>query len=346
MPNPAFAAKLLAWYDQHGRKDLPWRQNPTPYRVWLAEIMLQQTQVATVLPYYQRFLQRFPNIANLGGAPLEDVLGHWAGLGYYSRARHLHRTAQIILTEYHGLFPDTLAGLTALPGVGRSTAGAILAIAFGLQASILDGNVKRVLARFGGIAGDPGTTTVNRQLWELSASLTPALRTDDYTQAIMDLGAIVCTRSKPLCPGCPMADECIALQQNRIAQLPGKRAGKALPTRKCWFLLLRDPAGRVYLEQKPAPGLWGGLWCFPEFADWDDLQLAAHRRRADSRLEPLPSGRHTFSHYHLHYTPVLASCSGVAEWVADGGHSRWADPVHDNPPMPTPIQRLYNQLRE
>lgn len=344
MPDSPFAGRLLTWYDQYGRQDLPWRQNPTPYRVWLAEIMLQQTQVSTVLPYYQRFLQRFPELADLGGAPLQDVLSHWAGLGYYSRARNLHRTAEIILTERYGLFPTTLDELTALPGIGRSTAGAILAIAFGQRASILDGNVKRVLARFGGIAGDPGATAVSRQLWALSDSLTPAARSGDYTQAIMDLGATVCTRSKPLCTYCPLADECTAFQQNSVAQLPGKRAGKAIPTRTCWFLLLRDPAGRVYLEQKPAPGLWGGLWCFPEFAAWDDLQLAAHRLRVSGALEPQPSGRHTFSHYHLHYTPVLARCSGVAEWVADGGNSRWADPAQDHPPMPTPIQKLYRQL--
>lgn len=340
-----FSADLLAWYDQHGRKDLPWRQDLTPYRVWLAEIMLQQTQVATVLPYYQRFLQRFADISALAAAPQEDVLSQWVGLGYYSRARHLHRTAQIIATEHGGRFPVKLEQLTALPGIGRSTAGAILAIAFKQRASILDGNVKRVLSRQGGVAGWPGDTAAKRRLWTLSDALTPAERVDDYTQAIMDLGATVCTRSKPLCQHCPVAAGCIACNEDRTAQLPGKRPTKALPTRECYFLLLRDALDRVYLEQKPAPGLWGGLWCFPEYAQWDDLQLDCWRWQTDTAsLERQASSRHTFSHYHLHYTPVLALSQGMAERIADGDHSRWADPRQDQPPMPTPIQRLYQRL--
>lgn len=343
LSSATFSSGLLAWYDRHGRKDLPWRQNPTPYRVWLSEIMLQQTQVATVLPYYRRFLERFPDLASLAAAPLDEVLGYWAGLGYYSRARHLHRTAQLVITEYGGDFPAELERLIALPGIGKSTAGAILAIAFRQRAAILDGNVKRILARQGGIDGWPGDAAVGRRLWALSEALLPSARVDDYTQAIMDLGATVCTRSKPSCLDCPVAAACRARLEGRIAQLPSKRPGKALPTRECYFLLLRDPAGRLYLEQKPAPGLWGGLWCFPEFAHWDDLLHACRHWRVDSRrLEARPSGRHTFSHYHLSYTPVLADCPGTAESIAERA-GRWADPHSETPAMPTPIQRLYRQ---
>lgn len=335
-----FANALLTWYDAHGRKNLPWRQNPTPYRVWLSEIMLQQTQVATVLPYYQQFLRRFPDIAELAEASQNDVLGLWAGLGYYSRARHLHRTAQILTESYNSRFPNTVEQLTELPGIGRSTAGAIVAIAFGQHAAILDGNVKRVLARYGGIEGWSGETIT--KLWALSTALTPAVRVNDYTQAIMDLGATVCTRSKPLCLNCPLVGDCIAHRQNRIAELPSKRPGKTLPTRDCYFLVLRDALGRIYLEQKPAPGLWGGLWCFPEFARWEDLQWSCHQWQIDDKtLEPQPHGRHTFSHYHLRYTPVLALYHGMPESVSDGDYSRWIDPHATLLPMPTPIKRLF-----
>jgi A/G-specific adenine glycosylase len=344
MPASAgFATRLLDWYGHNGRQALPWRQEPTPYRVWLSEIMLQQTQVATVLPYYQRFLQRFPDLASLAAAPLEEVLGLWAGLGYYSRARHLHRTAQTVATQYGGSFPASLEALAALPGIGRSTAGAILAIAFRRRAAILDGNVKRILARHGGIEGWPGEAAVGRRLWVLSEALLPEERIDDYTQAIMDLGALVCSRSKPACRDCPVAADCRARLDGRIAQLPGQRPGKALPTRECYFLLLRDPAGRLYLEQKPAPGLWGGLWSFPEFSAWDDLLYYSGQWRVEpGLLETLPSARHTFSHYHLQYTPVLAAYTGKAEGVAEPG-GRWADPRREVPPMPTPIQRLYRR---
>lgn len=342
-----FSLALLAWYERHGRKDLPWRQNPTPYRVWLAEVMLQQTQVATVLPYYQRFLQRFADINALAAADQEDVLKQWAGLGYYSRARHLHRTAQIIASEHGGRFPATLEQLTALPGIGRSTAGAILAIAFKQRAAILDGNVKRVLARYGGVEGWTGEAATQQRLWRLSENLTPSARVDDYTQAVMDLGATLCTRSKPQCQRCPVMADCIAYRDERTACLPEKRQAKALPTRECYFLLLRNASGQIYLEQKPAPGLWGGLWCFPEYAHWDDLQQDCWRWQTDiASLERQTPGRHTFSHYHLRYTPVLALTGefGAAERIADGNSGRWADPRQEPPPMPTPIRRLYQQL--
>ncbi len=295
--------------------------------------------------YYERFLQRFPDIGGLADAPQEEVLRYWAGLGYYSRARHLHRTAQIVARDLGGRFPATVESLSALPGIGRSTAGAIVAIAFRRRAAILDGNVKRVLARYGGVVGWPGDADTSRRLWALSEALTPDRRVDDYTQAIMDLGATVCTRAKPACCGCPVASRCVAYRENRIPQLPGKRPAKAMPTRECYFLMLLDRDGRVYLERKPEPGLWGGLWCFPEFASWEALETACRRWRGDpAALERLPSSRHTFSHYHLSYTPVIAISQGETERIADGDYSRWVDPRDVPPPMPTPIQRLYRRL--
>lgn len=258
-----FADKVLVWFDQHGRKDLPWQQNPTPYRVWVSEIMLQQTQVATVIPYYERFMQRFPDVQTLADAPQDDVLKHWEGLGYYSRARNLHKTAQQVRDEYAGAFPTTLPSMEALAGIGRSTAAAILSLSHGQREAILDGNVKRVLARYHAIAGWSGEPRTLKQLWEHAEQHLPASRNADYTQAMMDMGATLCTRSKPLCLLCPLQDGCQAFQQGRPHDYPGKRPKKNLPEKSAIALLLRNHDGELLLQHRPPHRHLGRLMEFP-----------------------------------------------------------------------------------
>ncbi|MDQ2694431.1 MAG: A/G-specific adenine glycosylase, partial [Pseudomonadota bacterium] len=259
-----FSRRVLDWHDRHGRKNLPWQQAPTPYRVWVAEIMLQQTQVATVIPYYRRFLARFPDIAALADAPLDDVLHLWSGLGYYARARNLHRAAVILRDRHGGELPLDFAALRALPGIGRSTAGAILAQAAGRRHAILDGNVRRVLARYHAVAGWPGQAAVNDALWEYAEGHTPHDRLAAYTQAMMDLGALVCTRRRPACAACPLAGGCQAHAQGRETDYPETRPRRQLPVRATRMLLLCAATGEVLLERRPPSGVWGGLWSFPE----------------------------------------------------------------------------------
>jgi A/G-specific adenine glycosylase len=302
-----FAAALLRWYDQAGRHDLPWQAERSPYRVWIAEIMLQQTQVATVIPYFQRFMARFPDVAALAAAPLDEVLHHWSGLGYYARARNLHRAAGTIVTEHGGRFPATHSAVSALPGIGRSTAGAILAQALGQRHPILDGNVKRVLARVHAVPGWPGEAAVERQLWALAERHTPATRVGDYTQAIMDLGATLCRRARPACDACPVAAGCAARASGRQADLPAPRPRRARPRRHTRMLLLSDPAGAVLLERRPLQGVWGGLWCPPELGDepagdWAGRVLGMAVETAPA----LPSVRHGFTHFELEIEPVPA----------------------------------------
>ena len=268
---PPFSERLLAWFDEHGRKTLPWQQDRTPYRVWVSEIMLQQTQVATVIPYYERFMARFPKVADLAQAPIDDVLSLWTGLGYYARARNLHKTACIVAEEYDGKFPDSVEGLESLPGIGRSTAGAILTLGHGRWAPILDGNVKRVLARYHAIEGWPGRSDVLAALWRASEAVTPRHRTADYTQGIMDLGATLCTKSKPECLFCPMTEDCQARISGTQATYPGKKPKKKIPTRDTHFIICVDSQGQVLLERRPPSGIWGGLWSFPEASNLDDF---------------------------------------------------------------------------
>ncbi|HEY9034091.1 MAG TPA: A/G-specific adenine glycosylase [Pseudomonadales bacterium] len=296
----SFADDVLAWFDQYGRKHLPWQQQIDAYRVWLSEIMLQQTQVTTVIPYFQRFTRHFPTVEALAAASIDEVLHLWSGLGYYSRARNLHRTAQIVTTDYHGRFPQQVAQLAALPGIGRSTAGAIAAIAFGQQAAILDGNVKRVLARCYAIDGWPGKADVLQQLWQIAETNTPARRVNDYTQAMMDLGATVCTRSKPRCDSCPLQSRCLALQQGNCNDYPGKKPKKNLPLRSTCLLLVSH-GDDILLQQRPPTGIWPGLWSLPETAVDDDIDDWCSRQLpgSDYRRETLPGFRHSFSHYHL-----------------------------------------------
>lgn len=303
MPPEQFQHLLLAWFDQYGRKDLPWQRPITPYRVWLSEIMLQQTQVVTVIPYFQRFVTRFPEVEPLAAASTDEVLQLWSGLGYYARARNLHKAARLIAGM--GSFPDTLEALSALPGIGRSTAGAILSIAFRQSHPILDGNVKRVLARFYAVSGWPGATVVSQRLWKLSAQCTPVKRVGDYTQAIMDLGATVCNRSRPVCTACPLQSGCAAFIQGQVALFPSPRPNKSLPVKQKVFLLLQNPDGEVLLEKRPPSGIWGGLWSLPEFDGVEEALDWCHINGLPVTGQTLrPKQRHTFSHYHLDFTAL------------------------------------------
>jgi len=307
------SAKVLVWFREHGRHDLPWQHDVTPYRVWVSEIMLQQTQVATVIPYYLRFMQRFPFLHMLAAAPVDEVLHLWTGLGYYARARNLHKTAQLICATQGGEFPSSLEALEALPGIGRSTAGAILSLSMGQRGVILDGNVKRVLCRYYAIEHWSGETDTQKTLWQLAQQSTPATDFAAYTQAMMDLGATICTRSKPDCVRCPVRDDCQALATDRVARLPVSKPRKTLPVRQVLMVLCHQHQ-HVLLEQRPANGIWGGLWSLPEFSDMDALLAWANKHQAQPQ-QHWPVTRHTFSHFHLDITPVMAvvSLNSVAE---------------------------------
>jgi A/G-specific adenine glycosylase len=340
-----FAARVLQWYDQHGRKDLPWQNTDDPYRVWVSEIMLQQTQVQTVIPYYQRFMRRFPDIVSLAGAGLDEVLQHWSGLGYYARGRNLHRAAGIIRDRYDGRFPATIEALSELPGIGRSTAGAILALTFGQRHAILDGNVKRVLARHAAVDGWPGKTAVARKLWRLAEARTPTARVGDYTQAMMDLGATLCARSKPACATCPVQSDCAAFACGEAARFPGRKPKKDKP-RRSTTMVLAVADGAIYLERRPASGIWGGLWSLPEVSDVGDW--CAERLDAEVvSTERWGALRHSFSHYDLDIAPVVVRIDAVSRKVADSDDSTWYRPG-DVPPggIAAPVMKLIDTLND
>ncbi|XOV87024.1 MAG: A/G-specific adenine glycosylase [Pseudomonadota bacterium] len=317
----SFSTNLLTWFDQHGRKHLPWQTDISPYRVWVSEIMLQQTQVATVIPYFNRFMKRYPRVTDLADASEDDVLHHWTGLGYYARARNLHKTAKIIAGLRQGSFPTSVDELVELPGIGRSTAGAIVSIACGGRAPILDGNVKRVLARCFGIAGWPGATTVARELWEKAEALTPTTRVADYTQAIMDLGATLCTRASPKCVACPFERTCVANQAGRISELPGKKPKREMPVRTTCMLLIQNDANEILLQKRPPEGLWGGLWSFPEATDLETASEMLATRGITDEPTPLAPFRHTFTHFHLDITPLHVQSPSSTSINEPG--SRW-----------------------
>ncbi|OGO94229.1 MAG: A/G-specific adenine glycosylase [Coxiella sp. RIFCSPHIGHO2_12_FULL_44_14] len=304
----SLATPLLTWFEQHGRHDLPWQKNPTPYRVWISEIMLQQTQVATVIPYYQKFIRRFSSSKTLALAPEDEVLAYWSGLGYYRRARNLHRTAQLIHHHYHGRFPTTVNELMQLPGIGRSTAGAILSLGMNKPAAILDGNVKRVLTRYHAIPDWPGKTNVIDQLWRLAEKYTAWQRCRDYNQAIMDLGALLCTRTKPQCHRCPLCHSCEAHQQGQETHYPIKKS-KSLPRREkaTRMLLLVNSDHEILLEKRPSQGIWGGLWSFPECPmDSDVMQWGQeHFQCQILSSETWPRLSHAFTHFQLEIEPVV-----------------------------------------
>jgi A/G-specific adenine glycosylase len=320
-----FAQAILTWYDAYGRKTLPWQQNKTLYRVWLSEIMLQQTQVSTVIPYFERFTERFPDIRALAAASQDEVLHLWTGLGYYARARNLHKTARIIAEQYNGEFPTDIEAVNALPGIGRSTAAAVLSSVLKQSHAILDGNVKRTLARSFAVEGWPGKKPVENQLWQLAEQHTPAQDVDKYNQAMMDIGALVCTRSKPKCSLCPVESFCEAKKQQRQADFPGKKPKKTLPVRQTWFAILYHD-DQVWLEQRPQSGIWGGLFCFPQH-DTDDIQLQLDSRQIADRdvlfRQQLIAFRHTFSHYHLDITPVLVKLSKQPDVVMEADQGLW-----------------------
>ena len=338
-----FSRRMLDWFDHHGRKTLPWQIDRTPYRVWVSEIMLQQTQVMTVTPYFNRFMTRFPKVSSLANAELADVTDHWAGLGYYARARHLHITAQILEQRYQGLFPTNLAEIQSLPGIGRSTAGAILSLGMNQRAAILDGNVKRVLCRFSGIEGWPGQSIIERQLWELSERLTPMVRVADYNQAMMDLGATICTRAKPRCETCPLAPDCVARITGRAHLLPTSRPRRDMPCRQCYLLVMQTPNDEIFLETRPPSGIWASLNSLPEFDSLDELRAwCAQKGHATNRITLMPQRRHTFSHYHLDFTPVLCPVKPVND-ISENRRSGWYAPK-DMKSLPAPIKTLLADL--
>lgn len=319
-----FAHKLLAWFDKHGRKNLPWQQSITPYRVWLSEIMLQQTQVETVIPYFNRFLERFPNLLDLAKAPQDDVLHLWTGLGYYARARNLHKCAQTIWENYNGEFPNTVEELASLPGIGPSTAAAIASIAFEQPTAILDGNVKRVLARHHAVEGWPGQKPVENTLWQHAHSHMPQKRCRDYTQAIMDLGATLCTRSKPQCHACPVAKSCQAYTQGNPLDYPGKKPKKLMPVKAVNMLMLRSPTGDIFLQQRPQQGIWGGLWSLPEIEpEQSPLEHTLATYGEVTQHQQIAQLRHTFSHYHLDISAHLLDLKRAPTQVMEQSDCVW-----------------------
>ena len=316
-----FAQRLIDWQKQHGRHGLPWQQTRDPYAVWLSEIMLQQTQVASVIPYYQRFIARFPDFAALAAASQDEVLAHWSGLGYYARGRNLHRAAQLVVTQHGGVFPSDPESVVALPGIGRSTAAAILAFSYGQRRAILDGNVKRVLARCFGIEGYPGAKAVENRLWQQAEALLPESGIEAYTQALMDLGATLCTR-KPSCAVCPLGSGCVAYNEKRVAELPTPKPRKPLPQKETAMLVLLR-RGEVYLEKRPPTGIWGGMWSLPE-APVLATDALVRLGMAGAEVSPLPERQHTFTHFRLRIVPrvfaVTEPLPGVREpgglWLA------------------------------
>ena len=349
MKTEAFAPALLRWFALHGRHDLPWQHDITPYRVWISEVMLQQTQVVTVIPYYQRFMARFPSVESLAAAPLDEVLHLWTGLGYYARARNLHAGAQTVVEKFGGEFPKDLEGMMSLPGIGRSTAGAILSIASGLRHPILDGNVKRVLSRVFGVAGDPSSNAVLESLWSLADACTPEENVGAYTQAIMDLGATLCTRSRPACTLCPMNLDCVAAREGRQAELPGKKQKRHRPSREATLLIAQigeDRSAAVLVERRPNAGLWGGLWSPPQF----ETQAAAMEWCArevgglESGTQLMTPIDHAFTHFDLRLRPLRVRCRRH-ESVKDG-EQLWYE-LHDPPKigLPQPIKQLFERLR-
>ncbi|KAA8997639.1 A/G-specific adenine glycosylase [Affinibrenneria salicis] len=344
MQAPQFAQQVLDWYQRFGRKTLPWQIEKTPYKVWLSEVMLQQTQVSTVIPYFQRFMARFPDVTALADAPLDEVLHLWTGLGYYARARNLHKAARVIADRHQGVFPTRFDDVADLPGVGRSTAGAILSLSLDQHYPILDGNVKRVLARCYTVAGWPGKKDVEKQLWALSEQVTPAAGVSQFNQAMMDLGAMVCTRSRPKCELCPLNNGCLASAAHSWAEYPGKKPKQTLPEKTSWFLLLQND-DKVWLEQRPAVGLWGGLFCFPQFSLRRELELWLQQRGLSTQhLQQLTAFRHTFSHFHLDIVPVWLKLSRPQACM-DEGVGLWYNLAQ--PPsvgLAAPVERLLRQL--
>jgi A/G-specific adenine glycosylase len=369
LPPAQFAHRLLDWFDRHGRRHLPWQRDPTPYRVWVSEVMLQQTQVATVIPYYERFIARFPQVEDLAAAPLDEVLHLWTGLGYYARARHLHRCAQVLVAEHAGVFPEEFSSVEALPGIGRSTAGAVLSLALGARHPILDGNAKRVLSRVYAVEGDPASAEVLARLWALAEQCTPHMRNAHYTQAIMDLGATLCTRARPACTLCPFSDGCIAAREGRQSEYPGARRRRVRPLRHATVLLIEarlddatldtpqlaeaphaslDRPRAILLEQRPPSGVWGGLWSLPQFESNESAVAWCRTMLPDAKLiDEWQTVEHAFTHFDLHLHPLLMRCTHDpgAEPLATGRKSLWYS--LRSPPrvgLPQPVREMLRRF--
>lgn len=352
MPNlepDNFATRLLNWFDEHGRKDLPWQINKTPYRVWVSEIMLQQTQVTTVIDYFKRFMDSFPTVQSLAEADEDKVLEHWAGLGYYARARNLHKAAKHVAFELDGQFPDDVEGLSALPGIGRSTAGAIRSIAFQKYAAILDGNVKRVLCRYHAIQTWSGERETEKKLWQLAAEHTPENRCADYTQAIMDLGATRCKRSKPECGRCPMKTSCLAFKTDQQHTLPKSKPKKAIPKKQVWALLIESDQGFLF-EKRPPSGIWGGLYSLPEAPpELKQDKLIAHCAKelgvTVELLEQHQSIHHVFSHYKLEIRPVVFKLVTNKHEIRANDSYNWLNREQlSSTALPAPISSYMNEI--
>ena len=341
-----FSRRLLEWFDVHGRHDLPWQHPRTPYRVWLSEIMLQQTQVSVVAPYFERFVAALPTLPALAAASQDEVLALWSGLGYYTRARNLHAAAKACIEIHGGELPRDADALRALPGIGRSTAGAILAQAWGERAAILDGNVKRVLCRVHGIEGWPGSPAVEKKLWAIAESLLPATRLADYTQAQMDFGATLCKRSDPACGRCPIQPDCIAFRDGRTAELPASKPGKSLPQRVAHMLVIEDDAGRVLLKRRPPTGVWACLWSLPEHADLTDAEqwFKRHIDGDFGNMQAHDMLMHGFSHYRLQILPRGITGVRARDAIGDNDDLRWALRAElAGIGLPAPVRRLLKE---
>ena len=344
----SFSQRVLRWAKKHGRHDLPWQKKATPYRVWVSEIMLQQTRVETVIPYFEKFMQRFPDIVSLAGAAQDEVLHYWSGLGYYARARNLHAAARQIQAECDGCLPLEFEKLVALKGIGRSTAAAILSLSQNKPYAILDGNVKRVLARHAAVRGWPGNTRVAQQLWHIAEQYTPAKNNAAYSQAMMDLGALVCTRRKPQCQRCPVADDCQALERGLVEQLPQAKPKKALPVKQTWMLAVRNHHANFLMQRRPNHGVWGGLWSLPEFEnesaalDWCTRTF----RRPPESPQKLAKVSHTFSHFKLHITPLFVQYSTPIHRVMEADQWVWYKHGSSQAGLAAPVSKLLQNLAE
>ncbi|CAM4232867.1 A/G-specific adenine glycosylase [Pseudoalteromonas byunsanensis] len=309
-----FADQVVNWYNLHGRKSLPWQLGKTPYKVWISEVMLQQTQVVTVIPYFERFMARFPTIEVLAEAPEDEVLHHWTGLGYYARARNLHKTAKIVVTEYNGQFPQTLEQVMALPGIGRSTAGAILSLALGQHHPILDGNVKRVLARFFMVQGWYGVKGVEKQLWALSDTLTPKNNVTEFNQAMMDLGASHCSRSNFNCKACPLVEQCLAYKHNKVKAFPNPKPKKEKPKKQAYHLIV-NAENKLLMEKRPNAGIWGGLFGFFEFQTLEQVEQFIAQHGLQGQQHSLQSFIHIFTHFELTIHPLVYKLAAIPDFA-------------------------------
>lgn len=334
-----FSTKLLAWFDVHGRKNLPWQIDRDPYRVWISEIMLQQTQVQTVIPYFNRFIQTFPNVGDLARASEEAILAQWSGLGYYTRARNIAKTAKLIVSQYKGQFPDDPIQLKTLPGIGESTAAAITSQAFNKSTAILDGNVKRVISRFFLVEGHLERAKIKKTLWHFAKECMPTHRCADYTQAIMDFGATCCTQTNPKCPSCPLKIECLAFNQNRVNELPHKKPKKTIPTQSIQFIIFFTSDLKLYFEKRPSSGVWGGLWCFPSI-EVEEGPLKSSNK--EFTLEPskfltICEFKHSFTHFHLSIRADAMAVSQTQQFLT----GKWFDLKEiSNLGIPKPIRKI------